>query len=110
MEAKPIKDEKGSIAKAYKTLPQELHDDFLKALAELEDNECHRKRQFPHTRLHKLEGTKKDIFRADINKTSGWRIHVQYGKNNYLEICDILTGKEHDDATRIVKERKGRYR
>jgi hypothetical protein len=39
-----------------KILPEELKIDFLEALAELEDNECHRTRTFPKTRLHKVTG------------------------------------------------------
>lgn len=76
-------DEYGIIYEAMKILPNdELKISFLEALAELEDNECHRTRKFPKTRLHKVKGKvkgiKQAIYRADIDKISGWRIHVQY--------------------------------
>jgi hypothetical protein len=42
-----------------KVLPDEqLKIAFLEALAELEDNECHRTRKFPKTRLHKVKEVK----------------------------------------------------
>ncbi|GCL40063.1 hypothetical protein SR1949_51970 [Sphaerospermopsis reniformis] len=53
---KPLLDEYGVIHEAMKILPEYLKIDFLEALAELEDNECHRTRNFPKTRLHKVEG------------------------------------------------------
>jgi hypothetical protein len=71
-------DEYGIIYQAMKILPDDLKIGFLEALAELEDNECHRTRTFPKTRLHKVKGVKQAIYRADIDKISGWRIHVQY--------------------------------
>jgi hypothetical protein len=74
-------DQYGIIYQAMKVLPDEqLKIAFLEALAELEDNECHRTRKFPKTRLHKVKGVKQAIYRADIDKVSGWRIHVQYVK------------------------------
>jgi hypothetical protein len=49
-------DEYGIIYQAMKILPDdELKIGFLEALAELEDNECHRTRKFPKTRLHKVQ-------------------------------------------------------
>lgn len=54
-------DEYGIIYKAMKILPNnELKIVFLEALAKLEDNECHRIRKFPKTRLHKVKGIKQD--------------------------------------------------
>jgi hypothetical protein len=74
-------DKYGVIYEAMKILPNdELKIGFLEALAELEDNECHRTRKFPKTRLHKVKGIKQAVYRADIDKTSGWRIHLQYVK------------------------------
>ena len=43
---KPLFDEYGVIYEAIKILPDDLKVDFLEALAELEDNECHRTRSF----------------------------------------------------------------
>ncbi len=53
---KPLLDEYGVIREAIKILPEELKIDFLEALAELEDNECLRKRTFLKTRLHQVTG------------------------------------------------------
>lgn len=111
MTPKPLKDELGVLNKAYKILTEDLHCDFLKALAELEDNENHRKKNFPHTQLHKVSGIKNvSVYRAYINKIQGWKIHLQYGKDNFLYLCDVLTGEEHDDTTEVIMSRKNRYK
>ena len=106
---KPLLDEYGVIYDACKKLvdPQ-LKMDFLEALGELEDNECHRRRKFPKTRLHKVKGVKLAIYRADINKTSGWRIHVQY-RNGQIHLKDIIEGRRHDDVLKVIKAKKSRY-
>jgi hypothetical protein len=49
---KPLVDEYGIIYEAMKILPDNFKIDFLVALAELENNECHKKRNFPKIRLH----------------------------------------------------------
>jgi hypothetical protein len=102
-------DEYGIIYEARKILPNnDLKIDFLEALAELEDNECHRTRNFPKTRLHRIKGIKQAIYRADIDKISGWRIHVQY-INGKIHLKDIVPGQRHDDVIEIVKSKKSRY-
>jgi hypothetical protein len=102
-------DEYGIIYEAMKVLPNDdLKIDFLEALAELEDNECHRTRNFPKTRLHKIKGIKQAIYRADIDKISGWRIHVQY-INGEIYLKDIISGQRHDDVIEIIKSKKSRY-
>lgn len=108
---KALLDEYGVINEANNILPDDAHKlQFLEALAELEDNDCHVRRKFPKTRLHKLKGYKKDIYRADINKISGWRIHVQYHrKSGQLHLKQIIEGQRHDDAIKIVKSQKHRY-
>lgn len=105
---KPLLDEYGVIHEAMKILPEYLKIDFLEALAELEDNECHRTRTFPKTRLHKVAGIKQAIYRADINKVSGWRIHLQYidGK---IHLKDIIGGQHHDNVMQVIKLKKDRY-
>lgn len=105
---KPLLDEYGVIHEAMKILPDDLKIDFLEALAELEDNECHRTRTFPKTRLHKIKGIKQAIYRADINKISGWRIHIQYidGK---IHLKDIIEGQQHDNVIEVIKSKKDRY-
>ena len=102
-------DKYGIIYEAMKILPNdELKLSFLEALAELEDRECHRTRQFPKTRLHKVKGVKQAIYRADIDKISGWRLHVQYidGK---IHLKDIIEGQKHDDVRDVIKSKKSRY-
>jgi hypothetical protein len=97
------------IRDAARTLPStELKFLFLDALAELEDNECHRTRTFPKTRLHKITGIAQAVFRADIDKISGWRIHVQY-KGQAIHLKDIIEGQKHDDVVQVIKAKKGRY-
>ncbi|GAA6619971.1 hypothetical protein [Scytonema sp. NUACC26] len=105
---KPLLDEYGIIHEAMKILPDEFKIDFLEALAELEDNECHRNRNFPKTRLHKIKGVKQAIYRADIDKISGWRIHIQYidGK---IHLKDIIEGQRHDEVIEVIKSKKDRY-
>lgn len=71
MNPKPLKDELAVIAKAHKLLTNDLYEDFIKALAELEDNENHRTQNFPHTKLHKVKGAKENVYRADVNKIKG---------------------------------------
>jgi hypothetical protein len=102
-------DEYGIIHEAMKILPDdELKISFLEALAELEDNECHRTRKFPKTRLHKVTGVKQAIYRADINKVSGCRIHVQY-IDGQIHLKDIIEGQRHDDVINVIKSKKTRY-
>ncbi|MEH1870596.1 hypothetical protein [Nostoc sp.] len=102
-------DEYGIIYQAMKILPDdELKIAFLEALAELEDNECHRTRKFTKTRLHKVKGVKQAIYRADIDKVSGWRIHVQY-INGQIHLKDIIEGQRHDDVIEVIKSKKARY-
>jgi len=105
---KKLVDENGVIFKANKILPDDKHRlQMLASLAELENNECYVHTEFPVTRLHKVKGVKQPIYRADIDKISGWRIHVQL-KDGSVFLNDILTGEEHDNVVEIVKNRKGR--
>ena len=107
---KKLLDEFGVIFEGNKILPQEYKIQFLESLAELEDNNCHKTRTFPKTRLHKVSGVKQAVYRADIDKTSGWRIHLQYDKKNGILILkDIIEGQKHDDVTKVIKSKKNRY-
>ena len=102
-------DEYGIIYQAMKLLPDDdLKISFLEALAELEDKECHRTRTFPKTRLHKVKGIKQAIYRADITKVSGWRIHVQY-VDGQIQLKDIIEGQRHDNVIEVIKSKKARY-
>lgn len=108
MKAKGLLDEFGVIAKANKLLPDELCRSILRAIAELEDNEAHRTRNFPVTQLHAVEGIK-GVYRAYIDKTKGWRLHVRYGEDKNLHLCDVLEPNEHDRVQVVIKKRKHRY-
>lgn len=101
----------GIINEASKCLPDDKHKlSLIDALAELEDNSCHKKHSFPKTRLHRVEGLKEAVYRADINKISGWRLHVQYDRqSNQLHLKDIVEGKRHDDVIKVIKAKKYRY-
>lgn len=106
---KPLVDEFGIILEAEKTLPADkLKLSFLESLAELENNECHAKQKFPKTRLHKIKGIKQNIYRADIDKISGWRIHIQYTIGQ-LHLKDIIPGQKHDDVQHSIQSKKNRY-
>ena len=106
---KPLLDEYGVIHEALKKLPDNrLKLEFLESLAELEDNACHRHRQFPKTRLHRVRGVKQAIYRADITKISGWRIHVQY-VDGKIVLKDVIEGGRHDDVVKVIRSKKGRY-
>lgn len=109
MVSKGLIDDNGIIQKACKNLPEEYIRDFMEALSELEDNEAHRTRTFPKTRLHKVEGAK-NVYRADIDKVSGWRLHVIYGEDSRIHLCDVLEGKEHDRVIKVIKTRKNLYK
>lgn len=108
-EIKVLLDEYGIIHEANKILPSvDLKVKFLEALAELEDNNAHKSRQFSKTRLHKIVGVKQTIYRADIDKISGWRIHVKY-INKHLHLKDIIAGQSHDDVIKVIQSKQERY-
>ncbi len=108
-EIKPLLDEYGIIHEANKILPDSrLRVKLLESLAELEDNSAHRSGRFPQTRLHKVAGIKQKVYRADIDKTSGWRIHLQYAEGQ-VHLKDIIDGQQHDDVIRMIQARIHRY-
>ena len=107
---KCLKDEWGIIREAASILPGEaLKLAFLDALAELEDNDCLVKKSFPKTRLHRVTGIRQAVFRADIDKISGWRLHVQLGSDACIHIKDIVEGQKHDNVIQVIKAKKDRY-
>ncbi len=77
-EPKTLVDEHGIINEACKTLPNDYKISFIEALGELEDNNNHKFKKFPKTRLHRVKGTKQIVYRADIDKISGWRFSPTY--------------------------------
>jgi len=106
---KALVDEYGVIRDAAKRLPADDHRvSFLAALAELEDNEAHRTRSFPKTRLHRVVGITQAIYRADVDKISGWRIHIQY-ENGQIHLKDVIEGQRHDDVRDVIKSKINRY-
>lgn len=103
-------DDNGTIYICNKKLPDEFKPKLIEVLAELQDQECHAKHQFPKSQLHKIEGANK-VYRAYIDKISGWRLHVQYGKDHRLYLCELLTPAEHDRGTKnkVLKQKKSKY-
>ena len=110
-EIKKLSDPFGVLHAANKILPDDKHRiACLSAVAELEDNSCHKRRTFPVTRLHRVKGVQQAIYRADIDKVSGWRLHIQYDKaNDQLVLKDIVEGQDHDAVIRVIKSKKNRY-
>jgi len=108
---KGLVDDYGILMQCQKILPSDRHRlKLLEALAELENNECHARREFPKTRLHKIMGIEEAVYRADIDKMSGWRLHVQYGAHDKrLYLKDVIAGQKHDDVVRAIKARRERY-
>lgn len=108
-ENKTLVDDFGIIYEAQKILIiDKLKIAFLGALAELENNECYKTQTFPVTRLHRVVGYEQKIYRADIDKISGWRIHIQHIDGKIL-LKDIVEGQKHDDVIKVIKAKKGRY-
>ena len=106
----PLFDSWGVIYEAALRLPSEaLKLALVEALAELEDHECHRTRKFPKTRLHRVEGSREPVYRADIDKISGWRLHLQY-VDGQVHLKDIIDGKRHDDVLGQIEAKRVRYR
>ncbi len=105
-----FKPDRSSRPVRFKPLPCASLPDFLSALAELEDNSCHKNQNYPKTRLHRVTGYEKAVYRADINKISGWRLHLQFDKKtNQLRLKDLIKGQRHDDVIKVIKSKKGRY-
>lgn len=105
---KPIFDEYGIIFEAQKILPENLKLSFLEALAELEDNNNYINKTFDKTRLHRVRGFTQPIYRADIEKISGWRFHLQF-IDGQVFLKDIIKSKRHDDVIKATKSKKYRY-
>jgi hypothetical protein len=110
-DVKPLFDQYGVIHEANKILPDDDHKIALvEALAELEDNECHRTHNYPITKLHKVVGVKQPIYRAYIKKMSGWRLHLQFNSEvNQLHLKDVVEGSLHDDVIHVIKVKNYRY-
>lgn len=55
-----------------------------------------------------MVGTKKAIYRADVDKVSGWRFHVQY-VNGDLHLKDLISGALHDKVLNVIDSKRDRY-
>lgn len=108
---KGLVDDFGILMECQKILPDDRHRlHLLESIAELESSQAHATRSFPKTRLHKITGIKEAIYRADIDKVSGWRLHVQYSRiDQRLHLKDVVPGQRHDDVVKIIKSKQGRY-
>ncbi|WP_204104356.1 MULTISPECIES: hypothetical protein [Spirulina sp. CCY15215] len=109
MRNKVLYDEYGVIREAWKILPSEFRDDFLEVLAELEDNECHRQRQFSKTQLHRVSNYDPAVYRAYIDKISGWRLHLMY-QDGAIHLKDIISPERHDSVIQVIKSKEHRYK
>lgn len=109
-EIKGLVDDHGTIYECNKIIPEKYKIQLLEVLAELEDNECHRLHSFPKSQLHKIQGADK-VYRAYIDKTDGWRLHVKYGEDKRIHLCEVLKPKEHDRGTqnKLIKQKKKKY-
>lgn len=107
---KGLVDDNGVIYECNKILPEEFKIALVEVLAELENNECHKTRVFPKSQLHKIQGVK-NVYRVYIDKITGWRLHVQYGEDKRLHLCDVLEPVEHDRSTnkKVIQRKKGKY-
>ena len=109
-EIKGLVDDHGTIYECNRKIPENYKIQFLEVLAELEDNECHKMHSFPKSQLHKIEGADK-VYRAYIDKVDGWRLHVRYGEDKKIHLCEVLAPKAHDRGTKkkIMKQKKKKY-
>ena len=46
--------------------------------------------------------------RADIDKISGWRLHLQY-ENGQVHLKDVIESRKHDDVLGQIQAKKIRY-
>lgn len=81
----------------------------MESPAELEDTDCHRRRQFLKTRIHRVSGVKQAIYRPEITKISGWCIHVQY-VDGHIILNDVIEGCRHEDVVQVIRTKKCRYK
>lgn len=106
-EIKGLIDDNGVIYECNKVLPEEYKTRLVEILAELEDNKC---QSLPKSKLHKVIGADK-VYRAYIDKISGWRLHIQYGEDKRIHLCEVLKPSEHDRGTKkkTLKNKKEKY-
>jgi len=59
--------------------------------------------------MHPVRGAKQKVYRADIDKISGWRLHLQLTEGK-LYLRDIIEGRKHDDVLKVIRRKKIRYK
>lgn len=110
MDIKGLVDDSGVIYDAVHSVPVEFHGKFLCALAELEDNNNHKKNNYPLTHFEVMKGTGSyRVYRFYIDKISGWRCYAQFGNDKKLHLCAISEPKDHDDAMKFISSHKGHF-
>jgi hypothetical protein len=108
---KGLVDDFGILMECQQMLPDDRHRlQLLESISELEDNQAHATRSFPKTRLHKIAWTEHAVYRADIDKISGWRLHVQYSRSDRrLHLKDVIEGQKHDSVIKAIRAKRSRY-
>jgi hypothetical protein len=108
---KGLVDDFGILMECQSVLPDNRHRlQLLESIAELENNRAHATRNFSKTRFHKIAGIKEAIYRADIDKISGWRLHLQYSRTDHrLHLKDVIAGQLHDSVVKAIKSKRDRY-
>ncbi|QFJ56270.1 hypothetical protein FXF36_14500 [Pseudobutyrivibrio xylanivorans] len=107
-----LKDMNGVIFESNDKLNDDNKLNLVAVLAELEDENSHKHREFPISQLHKVTGVE-GVYRAYINKIEGWRIHLTYNKaEKTFEIVELLSPGEHDRGTKnkVIKSKAKKYR
>ena len=51
-------------------------------------------------------------FEVYIDKISGWRLHLMYGDDKMIHLCELLGPAEHDRGTQknVIHKKKDRYK
>ncbi len=58
--------------------------------------------------FHRVTGIKQQVYRADIDKISGYRLHIQY-IDGRIHLIDMIEGQKHDDVIKVINAKKNRY-
>ena len=106
---KGLVDDYGIINEVVEKVPAAFHGHFLNSLAELELNDNFVHTNFPISRFHKMTGTTSDVFRFDIDKTSGWRVLAVLDDDKKIHLIALSYPNEHDDPGKVVKKYKYRF-
>jgi len=112
MASKGIVDDCGTIRDIYKDVPADFHAKAIAAIAELENNENHKKHEFPISQIHLMTNIKGDdkVYRFYIDKITGWRVMAKYGKDKRLHLCGVCDPSYHDDANKYYKSHRVNFK